>query len=429
TLCRKLSPRMKSMSGAGTPLRRYRSATGCTGAAASSAACRMRAWKTFRVPAGAVPPSGNAAMLRPARRRSLITAITCASESVLPRWWKIVPPRRAIQPTSGQRPISALATKSAGRIACSTVMSIHDPWLATNITGSCSGSPTRFTRTPKQRRNRRDQLRNSPAPAVPGFGPWASRKMASRQPPTTTSNISGIRHAQRNRPKEFPAGVAAAPSVPNKAATLTGARVTGIPAAQALHWAYIREGFAMNTTPHRVEHQQTDRGYVPIYTTATVEQPWADYTPTEHEVWATLFRRQREVLKGRACNEFLENQERFGMTPDAIPKFQDLNKVLKAGTDWEIVGVEGLLPDEIFFDHLANRRFPVTWWIRKPEQLDYLSEPDLFHDLFGHVPMLLNPVFADYVQAYGRGGVKAHGIDADALMNLTRLYWYTVEFG
>ena len=185
----------------------------------------------------------------------------------------------------------------------------------------------------------------------------------------------------------------------------------------------------MSTTPRRVEHQQTDRGYVPIYTTATVEQPWADYTRTEHEVWATLFRRQREVLKGRACNEFLENQERFGMSPDAIPKFQDLNKVLKAGTDWEIVGVEGLLPDEIFFDHLANRRFPVTWWIRKPEQLDYLSEPDLFHDLFGHVPMLLNPVFADYVQAYGRGGVKAHKLGADALMKLTRLYWYTVEFG
>jgi phenylalanine-4-hydroxylase len=185
----------------------------------------------------------------------------------------------------------------------------------------------------------------------------------------------------------------------------------------------------MSTTPRRVEHRQTDRGYVPIYTTATVEQPWADYTRTEHEVWATLFRRQREVLKGRACNEFIENQERFGMSPDAIPKFQDLNKVLKAGTHWEIVGVEGLLPDEIFFDHLANRRFPVTWWIRKPEQLDYLSEPDLFHDLFGHVPMLLNPVFADYVQAYGRGGVKAHKLGADALMKLTRLYWYTVEFG
>jgi phenylalanine-4-hydroxylase len=185
----------------------------------------------------------------------------------------------------------------------------------------------------------------------------------------------------------------------------------------------------MNSTPRRVEHQQTDRGYIPVYTTATVEQPWSSYTPEEHAVWATLFRRQREVLQGRACNEFLDNQERFGMSPDAIPKFQDLNKVLKAGTNWEIVGVEGLLPDEVFFDHLANRRFPVTWWIRKPEQLDYLSEPDLFHDLFGHVPMLLNPVFADYVQAYGRGGVKASKLGADALQHLTRLYWYTVEFG
>ena len=182
-------------------------------------------------------------------------------------------------------------------------------------------------------------------------------------------------------------------------------------------------------TPHRVEHQHTDRGYIPVYATGIVEQPWADYTPTDHEVWATLFRRQREVLRGRACREFLENQERFGMSPDAIPKFDDLNKVLKAGTGWEIVGVEGLLPDEVFFDHLANRRFPVSWWIRKPEQLDYLSEPDLFHDLFGHVPMLLNPVFADYVQAYGLGGVKAFKLGPDALMNLTRLYWYTVEFG
>jgi len=185
----------------------------------------------------------------------------------------------------------------------------------------------------------------------------------------------------------------------------------------------------MSTTPRRVEHQQTDRGYIPVYATGIVEQPWADYTRTDHEVWATLFRRQRDILKQRACREFLENQARFGMSPDAIPKFDDLNRVLTAGTGWEIVGVEGLLPDQVFFDHLAHRRFPVSWWIRKPEQLDYLSEPDLFHDLFGHVPMLLNPVFADYVQAYGCGGVKAHAIGADALMNLTRLYWYTVEFG
>ena len=181
--------------------------------------------------------------------------------------------------------------------------------------------------------------------------------------------------------------------------------------------------------PRRVEHQMTDKGYVPVYTTAVVEQPWADYSATDHGVWATLFERQQKILLGRAGDEFLHQQRAMGMTPDRIPKFDELNAVLRKATGWELVGVEGLLPELTFFDHLANRRFPVTWWIRKPEQLDYLAEPDLFHDLFGHVPLLMNPVFADYMQAYGRGGVKAHAIGPDALVNLTRLYWYTVEFG
>ena len=185
----------------------------------------------------------------------------------------------------------------------------------------------------------------------------------------------------------------------------------------------------MNAQPRRVEHQQTDKGSVPVYTTAVVEQPWDTYSRSDHETWATLFERQQQLLVGRACDEFLENQRRFGMTPDAIPKFDDLNRVLVQTTGWKIIGVEGLLPELTFFDHLANRRFPVTWWIRKPEQIDYIAEPDLFHDLFGHVPLLLNPVFADYMQAYGCGGVKAHGLGAEALVNLTRLYWYTVEFG
>ena len=182
-------------------------------------------------------------------------------------------------------------------------------------------------------------------------------------------------------------------------------------------------------TPNRVEHQLTDKGYVPVYTTAVVEQPWASYSETDHAVWAQLFERQQQVLQGRASDEFLRNQRAMGMSPDRIPRFDDLNRVLRAETGWELVGVEGLLPELTFFDHLANRRFPVTWWIRKPEQMDYLSEPDLFHDLFGHVPLLMNPVFADYMAAYGRGGVKAHGIGPEALVNLTRLYWYTVEFG
>ena len=183
------------------------------------------------------------------------------------------------------------------------------------------------------------------------------------------------------------------------------------------------------TQPQRVEHLATDKGSVPVYATGIVEQPWDNYTTTDHGVWQTLFRRQREILQGRACDEFLQCQDAMGIGEDAIPKFSELNVQLGAATGWQLIGVEGLLPELDFFEHLANRRFPVTWWIRRPEQLDYLSEPDLFHDLFGHVPLLMNPVFADYMEAYGRGGVKAHGIGPDALAQLTRLYWYTVEFG
>ena len=185
----------------------------------------------------------------------------------------------------------------------------------------------------------------------------------------------------------------------------------------------------MPATPKRIEHQLTDKGCVPVYTTTVVEQPWASYTETDHAIWATLFARQQDVLPERASRTFLDNLTRMQMHPDAIPKFDELNIALRKTTGWELVGVEGLLPELTFFEHLANRRFPVTWWIRKPEQLDYLSEPDLFHDLFGHVPLLMEPVFADYMQAYGQGGVKAHAIGTDALMHLTRLYWYTVEFG
>ena len=180
--------------------------------------------------------------------------------------------------------------------------------------------------------------------------------------------------------------------------------------------------------PRRVEHQQTDKGYVPVYTTAVVDQP-ADYPADDHATWGALYERQRALLVGRACDEFLQAQDAMGMTPDRIPRFDELNDVLRATTGWQLVGVEGLLPELEFFDHLANRRFPVTWWIRRPDQIDYIAEPDLFHDLFGHVPLLMNPVFADYMEAYGKGGVKAHGIGPDALQHLTRLYWYTVEFG
>jgi phenylalanine-4-hydroxylase len=185
----------------------------------------------------------------------------------------------------------------------------------------------------------------------------------------------------------------------------------------------------MDAQPQRIEHQLTDKGYVPVYTTAVIEQPWSTYSATDHQVWAQLFERQQGILAGRASEAFLTAQRAMHMSAHEIPKFDDLNVTLRAATGWELIGVQGLLPELDFFDHLAHRRFPVTWWIRKPDQMDYLSEPDLFHDLFGHVPLLMNPVFADYMQAYGRGGVKAHGIGPEALANLTRLYWYTAEFG
>jgi phenylalanine-4-hydroxylase len=181
--------------------------------------------------------------------------------------------------------------------------------------------------------------------------------------------------------------------------------------------------------PRRVENLQTDKGKVPVYATGVVEQPWDQYSATDHDVWRRLYERQREILAGRACDEFLQAQDAMGMTPGRIPKFSDMNAVLGEATGWQLIGVEGLLPELDFFDHLANRRFPVTWWIRRPDQIDYIEEPDLFHDLFGHVPLLMNPLFADYMAAYGKGGVKAHGIGEHALQMLTRLYWYTVEFG
>ncbi|MDF1735444.1 MAG: phenylalanine 4-monooxygenase [Minwuia sp.] len=158
-----------------------------------------------------------------------------------------------------------------------------------------------------------------------------------------------------------------------------------------------------------------------------IDQGFDAYTDSDHAVWRTLFERQSRLLPGRAAPEFVEGLKALGVAADGIPDFGTLSDILEAATGWRIVAVAGLVPDDVFFRHLANRRFPVTNWIRKPEQLDYLQEPDVFHDCFGHVPMLFNPVFADYMAAYGRGGMKA--LKLGALKLLARLYWYTVEFG
>lgn len=159
----------------------------------------------------------------------------------------------------------------------------------------------------------------------------------------------------------------------------------------------------------------------------TIDQGWDAYTPEEHAVWKTLFDRQSRLLPGRAADAFVEGMRNLPIDREHIPDFRRLSDVLMKHTGWQVVAVPGLVPDEVFFDHLANRRFPSGNFIRKPEELDYLEEPDVFHDVFGHVPMLMQPEFADFLQAYGEGGRRAQRLGM--LPNLARLYWYTVEFG
>ena len=159
----------------------------------------------------------------------------------------------------------------------------------------------------------------------------------------------------------------------------------------------------------------------------TISQGWSGYTAEEHRTWLTLYDRQLAVLPGRACDAFLNGLEALDLRGDGIPDFTVISERLRALTGWSVVAVPGLIPDDVFFDHLANRRFPAGNFIRKPNELDYLQEPDVFHDVFGHVPMLTDPVFADYMAAYGRGGARA--LQLGRLHNLARLYWYTVEFG
>ena len=158
----------------------------------------------------------------------------------------------------------------------------------------------------------------------------------------------------------------------------------------------------------------------------TCPQNYAAYTPQDHDTYRRLYERQAALLPGLACDEFIAALPSLGVK-DRIPRFEEINARLTPATGWQIVAVPGLIPELPFFTLLANRQFPVTDWIRTPQEFDYIVEPDVFHDLFGHVPLLFNPVFADYVQRYGQGGLKAHALGAGEL--LSRLYWYTIEFG
>ena len=159
----------------------------------------------------------------------------------------------------------------------------------------------------------------------------------------------------------------------------------------------------------------------------TIPQDWSHYSPQEHAVWDRLFARQASLLPGRASEAYLRGLDVLKLSKPGIPDFEELSERLMKLTGWQVVAVPGLVPDAVFFEHMANRRFVAGNFIRRPDQLDYLQEPDVFHDVFGHVPMLADPVFADYLVAYGQGGQRA--LELGALKHLARLYWYTVEFG
>ena len=158
----------------------------------------------------------------------------------------------------------------------------------------------------------------------------------------------------------------------------------------------------------------------------TCPQNYAAYTAADHDTYRRLYERQSALLPGLASDAFIKALPSLGAS-DRIPRFEEVNERLRKATGWELVGVPGLIPEVPFFTLLANRQFPVTDWIRQPQEFEYIVEPDIFHDLFGHVPLLFNPVFADYVQRYGQGGLKAQGLGSCEM--LSRLYWYTIEFG
>ena len=184
----------------------------------------------------------------------------------------------------------------------------------------------------------------------------------------------------------------------------------------------------MQAKPEKVKHGlAAGAAAAPQRADWTIDQGWDSYTTGQHAVWKTLYERQTRLLPGLACDDFVQGMQNLPMSADEIPNFEKLSETLMRKTGWQIVAVAGLVPDDVFFEHLANRRFPAGNFIRGAHELDYLEEPDVFHDVFGHVPMLMHPVMADFIQAYGQGGLRAQKLGK--LTNLARVYWYTVEFG
>src|SRR5471032_3103459 len=155
-------------------------------------------------------------------------------------------------------------------------------------------------------------------------------------------------------------------------------------------------------------------------------QGFIDYPAEEHAVWNTLITRQLKVIEGRACQEYLDGIEKLGLPHDRIPQLGEINKVLGETTGWQVARVPALIPFQTFFELLANKQFPAATFIRTREELDYLQEPDIFHEVFGHCPLLTNQAYADFTENYGKLGLKASPEDRKLL---ARLFWFTIEFG
>ncbi len=158
-----------------------------------------------------------------------------------------------------------------------------------------------------------------------------------------------------------------------------------------------------------------------------IEQDWAAYTREQHAIWTELVTRRMPQLQEHACSAYLEGFEQIGLQVDRLPQLTKVSARLLPRTGWNSTPVSGFLPSDAFFEMLASRKFPTTTWIRSRDAMEYTPEPDIFHDVFGHVPMHAHPVFADFLEHYGKvcAGLKS----ADALERMGRLFWFTVEFG
>jgi phenylalanine-4-hydroxylase len=158
-----------------------------------------------------------------------------------------------------------------------------------------------------------------------------------------------------------------------------------------------------------------------------IEQDWVAYTPEQHAIWAELVTRRMPQLRTHACQEYLDGFKQIGLREDKLPNLTEVSALLQPRTGWQSTPVSGFLPPDAFFEMLANRMFPTTTWLRSRDSMEYTPEPDIFHDVFGHVPMHAHPVFGDFLQSYGQ--ICARLTDHEQLERMGRLFWFTVEFG